>query len=362
MLLHEASRNLFARPADEHFPSFEALQDESLRIFHESSEFASDPRKMSFQNRDGLRVLLADDRSFVLTNYSLGQIAASCRVPMGLLERLDPSTTVQVLNETWPRGEMSERQVLVQGDTLRALTSTSYTRLWDWEILQEVDRWLLPRGFIPAVPTMNAPGGVNLMGNEKPALFRGDRDSFSFFYSDQLPGDDGLGGMRKGIFVWNSEVGARAFGWSTFYFREVCGNFLVWDVRDVKERRAIHKGDQLRKTWWKDFRLELIDASSEIEQRELDVFDKAAITPFVGDGSPTDANQELAVDRLQRQFRVPARMGRGFIDAAMLPENPGDLSIWGVVNGITSAAKDMGFAGGMADTSALAGKVLQAGA
>jgi len=44
----------------------------------------------------------------------------------------------------------------------------------------------------------------------------------------------------------------------------------------------------------------------------------------------------------------------------MFPEILGDLTIWGVVNGITSAAKDADFAGGMANTCALAGRVLGA--
>src|SRR5262249_16799483 len=69
----------------------------------------------------------------------------------------------------------------------------------------------------PAMPTVNTDEkGTNLLGNTKPALFRSDRDSFAFFYGDKAPGDDGLGGMRKGIVVYNSEVGAKSFGFSTF--------------------------------------------------------------------------------------------------------------------------------------------------
>ncbi|MEN8151833.1 MAG: hypothetical protein ABFS86_18610, partial [Planctomycetota bacterium] len=53
--------------------------------------------------------------------------------------------------------------------------------------------WLLGSGFVPAVPTINTDAfGTNVMGNTKPALFRSDRDMFSFFYSDQDPGDDGF--------------------------------------------------------------------------------------------------------------------------------------------------------------------------
>ena len=97
--------------------------------------------------------------------------------------------------------------------SLRAITSDRYERVWDADVLEEVNRWLLGSGFIPAVPTINTDEfGTNVMGNTKPALFRSDRDMFSFFYSDKDPGDDGFGGLRKGVFVFNSEVGYKSFG------------------------------------------------------------------------------------------------------------------------------------------------------
>jgi hypothetical protein len=281
------------------------------------------------------------DRVVHFSPFALHQLALACRVPLSVLRRLPPATTVDVLQDLVPP---QPRLALVANDRLRALTSTRYARLWDLEILEEIDRWLLPRGFVPA-------------GGTRPALFRGDRDFFGFFFSPRLPGDDGLGGMRKGLFVWNSEVGARAFGWSTFYFRQVCHNLLVWDETRTRTHRAVHR-TQLRTKAWRRFRQDLIAASTEIEQRELDVFRRAATTPFVGDGSPSTTNQELAAERLQRQFGVPAKTARAFVQAALLPENPRDLSYWGIVNGVSSTAKHQPFAGAMVDLATLAGKVL----
>ena len=70
---------------------------------------------------------------------------------------------------------------------------------------------------------------TNAKGNTKPALFRSDRDSFSFFYSDRTPHDP-FGGLRKGVMVFNSEVGAKCLGFATFLFRDVCSNFMIWGV------------------------------------------------------------------------------------------------------------------------------------
>ena len=99
---------------------------------------------------------------------------------------------------------------LCDGDRLRAVTSDRYERVFDSELYEAIDRWLLPSGFIPALPTMNTDAvGTNARGNTKPALFRSDRDSFSFFMSEQTPHDP-FGGLRKGLVVFNSEVGGKS--------------------------------------------------------------------------------------------------------------------------------------------------------
>jgi len=103
------------------------------------------------------------------------------------------------------------------------VTGDRSERVWDADVLEEVNRRLLGSCFIPARPTINTDEvGTNVMGNAKPALFRSDRDMFSFFYSDRDPGDDGFGGLCKGVMVFNSEVGYKSFGFSTFDFREMC--------------------------------------------------------------------------------------------------------------------------------------------
>ncbi|MBI5851762.1 MAG: hypothetical protein HZB39_12160 [Planctomycetes bacterium] len=359
MLLTDASVNLFTRPMDEHFASFPELMQRCHTSRQAGREVPSDAKRILFLNRnDKLSVVVGDDHEVVPTAWSLSQIAASCRVPVYVLEQLKTDTAVRVLNETYPRSELSERLALVENGRLRALTSSSYSRLWDVHVLGEIHRWLLPDGrFVPAMPTVNTDQvGTNLRGNNKPALFRGDRDSFTFFYSSKRPGDDGLGGLRKGIVVYNSEVGARSFGYETFYFREMCANFLIWDARQVVRRRAIHKGSLDRV--FREFKLDLIEASAEIEQHELDVFRRAAEISFAGDGSPTKENREAAEERLQREFGATKTMSRRAVEAALNPENPGDLSLWGIANGFTSIAKLETWAGSMADLSVQAGRVL----
>jgi hypothetical protein len=346
-------RELFSRPPEDHFESFEALR----------ADAAGQKSRCSTLDAKDDRILFSEDGGHVhfgeatlrLTHYALAQLASMAKVPMPVLERLDGDTRAKVMNRCFPRNHRY-RTALVDGDSLRAVTSDRYERVFDADVLDEVDRWLLPNGFLPAKPTVNTDSrGTNILGNAKPALFRSDRDSFSFFYGDRSPGDDGFGGLRKGIVVFNSEVGAKSFGFSTFFFREMCSNFLVWDATGVQARRSRHTSavrDVVR-----EFREELKEAGATLTTRELDAFERARTTRFVPAGS---GEREEAVRRLVRDFRMAEADAIEAADLVRSPENPGEFTAWGVANGITSAAKALPYAGDRAEFSQIAGAVLAA--
>ena len=228
--------------------------------------------------------------------------------------------------------------------------------MFDADVLEEVNRWLLGSGFIPAVPTINTDEfGTNVMGNTKPALFRSDRSCFCFFYSNKAPGDDGFGGLRKGVMVWNSEVGARSIAYQTFYFRDMCANFLIWDATGIKNRRARHTGRV--KHVVREFHEDLVRISADMTTAEYDVFAKAKETRFVPHG--TDEHADV-IKRLNKEFKVSEADAREIVELAYLEENPGDVSVWGIVNGITSAAKGHAYAESRTRVGSLAGRVLTA--
>jgi hypothetical protein len=51
-----------------------------------------------------------------------------------------------------------------------------------------------------------------------------------------------IGGQAfaPGCFLWNSEVGRRSVGISTFWFQAVCANHIVWDAVEVVEFSRKH--------------------------------------------------------------------------------------------------------------------------
>ncbi len=350
-LLTLAQEQLFARPPEDHFESFDALRTDADAQKRRCTTLEAKDTVILF-GEDG-RTIHFGDRTLRLTHYSLAQLAGMARVPMPVLERLDGETCARVLNRCFPRNRRY-RAALVDGDRLRALTSDRYERVWDADIYEEIDRWLLPRGFVPAKPTINTDAqGTNALGNTKPALFRSDRDSFAFFYGDKEPGDDGFGGLRKGIVVFNSEVGAKSFGFSTFYFRAFCANYLVWSATGVQARRARHTGAVRHVV--REFREDLQEVGAVLTTAELDAFERARATRFVPEG-PNE--KEQTVQRLVREFRMPEGDALEVADLVRAPENPGEFTVWGVVNGITSAAKALPHATARTDASTVAGTIL----
>jgi hypothetical protein len=82
-------------------------------------------------------------------------------------------------------------------------------------------------------------------------LYAGDRDMFAFMIDggDWRPDQPNAGSFsvddeqfNRGFFVWNSEVGAKSFGFMSFMFDVICGNHYVWGARDVEMFRARHAG------------------------------------------------------------------------------------------------------------------------
>jgi hypothetical protein len=371
-MLHETSNNLMRRPADEHFADMRSIMAHANAAKARSHEVETNLDMGLFTETDGKLAFDVDgvNKPFDLSNWSLNQIATLTGLPMRAIEAITEKgrmdLVAQNLNVLLPRNGEA-RKVFYEdrgGDTyhLRSINGTTYSRLYDAEVLQAINEWLLPAGLIPALPTMNTDAQRNnIMGNNKPALFRGERDSHCFFYSDQNPGDDGLGGLRLGLMFTNSEVGTSSFKWSTFYFRDMCANFLIWDASRIKRKRVIHRGNIAPK--WHEFQHDIRTIYNDAMARkgeDLLTFETAAKTMFAGDGSMTEDNKAKAAQRLNKSFGMSAKASKAAIEAATMPINGGNLSFWSVANGVTWNAKETSRAGQMVEDSAVAQKVLLA--
>lgn len=360
MLTH-ASDQLFTRPDDEHYPDLATIKRDANRD-RKTGEEVSVRATDILVAEDGERVFVdKEGEPLQFTNYSLRQFAGFARVPMDLLERMSPALRAKVLNEVFDRSR-DNLVALRNGERLRCVTSEKYTRLWDAELIDAVERWLIPAGWIPAMPTINTDDqGTNVMGNTKPCLFRSDRDSFMFFYGPPGDGTDDFGGLRKGIVVWNSEVGYKSYGYQTFYFRDMCANFLIWDASEVRTRRSRHVGNVRRV--FDHFQRDIRKVSVSITTAELDTIEAARKKMFVPKGKGTVGQaKENAVERLNKEFGVTLKAADEAVKAMNDERNAGTnwMSHWAISNGLTLVAQDRKHAEDRVEIGRIAGAVMEA--
>lgn len=335
-----AHRLMFSAPDDCKFMSLAEMRRDADEQRKRSIEILGSSAEMLFATRDGQDYLALGHDDFALTNYAYKQLARNIGLPIETVARLKPETRVRVFNELWQvnrnegRHDMQFLAEKIDGKLLlRAVTGTRYTRLWDSEVLETIENTLVQAGWVPAHPTFNYDLSIPVEQRPK-ALIRTDRYSFAFLFTQPgatKPADDGLGGLRKGIMVWNSETAHKSFGWSQFVFRNVCGNFLIWGMKDGKTKRARHVG--VVREAFEVFTQDCRELAAELTEQEMDQLTKAKRTEYARD-------DEAAIKRLNFSG-VSLGAAKAGVEAAKLEINGGDLSIWSVVNGLTFHAKEL---------------------
>lgn len=369
------SSQLSCRPGDEHFATMADFM-ESAKQCKESSIEANIPNKdISFvgdrKDREDMIGIKIYDSVVAPTRFTTEKISTRLGLPISLVGRLSFTTYCQGLNELWSN-HVGESKVLLQrkGDSniIRDLTDISYARVWDNDYYAII-REFLPNGFAPAIPSINSDGnGRNIRGNNKPALFRGDRDSVCFWQTDSdNGGSSDFGGLRMGIMAWNSEVKSRSLGYQTFLFRGMCANFIIWDVAQQRTRRKYHRGQNVAfDRYFEELKKYLVELDTTLNPSTLDVFGKAAKTPFVGNGKATHENREKAAEKIKQFWTTVGKKDSiQIVEDSMLPQNAAqtgdpELSYLTIANGISWFAKDTNYSDSLEEGGKIAGSILQA--
>jgi len=349
--LLQASREWAKRPADESFGSLAAL-DLAARTSRERST----PLVIA---TDAITPVITDDGRVTvrgyngLTHWAFGQLARIAGAPAEYLRSLPANIVVDAVthglkNPTNNRDE--DTRLLVdryEHDTIRAMTSTSYTRIFNADITGRLLR--LADQSPEWQPAPEAADG-------KRGLYLGDQDMFAFLVDNgrRVFEKSAGGGLSRGFFTWNSEVGASAFGICTFLYDYVCGNHMIWGAKAVRELRLRHVGD--------------------VDQRALRSFD-ATVTAYA-DSSASDEEALIEKSRSFRiagtkdevldkvfSLRVPALSRKVLALAYSAAEQHeswyGDpRSAWGLASGLTETSQTKAFANERDDIDRAAGKVL----
>lgn len=335
--LTRAHRELYRRGADEIFASFPDLLAHCQAQRSRSSDRWQLPN--TFRPRpddDGRPALVFGDELFTFNDWSFGQICNLAGVGKDTLNRLSGETACHVLEETLPTEGTKPYQVFAEGNGIRSLHGTAYTRLYNADLLEMVRD--CAGDF---TPPQNASGGGT-------GLYCGEQDLFAFLIDPTGWVEIGGQAFCPGFFVWNSEVGKRSIGVQTFWLQAICQNHIVWDATEVVEFSRKH--------------------TAKVHEALVEV--RGIIQSLVAkrnerrDGF-VKAIQKCMEQRLVDSDEATALLSRHDLrgkivkDALELAQASGRFTIWSLVDAITRLAGEMKWIGDRTEIDQKAGRMLQ---
>jgi len=337
MNLTRASRELFRRKPDECFSSLGVLLQHTRWQKQEALEAWQPPRTLSVQavESDLLMLDAGNDGTFTMNDWSFGQLCRLSGVAKETVNRLTTDTAARVFSETLPRGN-KPLQLFTLGNQLRSIHAASYTRLYNADLLALIQN--AAGGFEPPPKGFNGATG----------LYGGEQDMFCFLIDPTGWTEIGGESFAPGMFVWNSEVGSRSLGISTFWWQAVCANHIVWDVTDVHEYTRKHTANVHEAL--DDIRFAIQSLVQKRDQRR-DGFAKAVKRAMETTlGSDADEAQKAL-----SQTGISRVLGKQAIEIA---QEKGRLTIFAMVDALTRIAGKIANAGDRVEVDHKAGHLL----
>ncbi len=338
--LTQASRQLFTRSADERYASLPDL----LRATSEMK----DRCKNTMISRSDLHPVVHDNSlSFKspahlpahLNDWSFTQLCHLAGASKDTVNRLKADTAVRVFTDLFASRDKREDnlQALVQDDRIiRSMNGQGYRRLWNSELVALLMEYAID--FTPPQKGFNGATG----------LYAGEQDMFCFLIDPCGWVEIGGEAFAPGFFVWNSEVGRRSIGITTFWFQSICSNHIVWDATEISEYTRRHTG--------------MVDnALSEIRRviETLVATRDARKDSFAGViANAMETRYGHDVQEVTKQL-----VAAGFVKAlahraATIAEEKGRFSVWAVVDALTQLNREHAFAGSRSEADTKAASLL----
>jgi hypothetical protein len=372
------------RPDDQRFTDLTTLRDQVAKWADNSHPIDLDPRSLTAEAHSGDQLLISSDAiddgriALAPTNYGFGDLCQLIGAPSRYLAKLPAELAARCLNHGFSNLKVpsdTQKQVYVgepagfDMNVLRCLTSPSYGRITDRDVVEEVmkfagngtgdTRWKVPG--VMDWSTMVYNPNVDIT-NENTTLYASDRDIFLFLVDDKNPievgktanGDPDL--VFRGFYVWNSEVGERTFGVATMYLRGVCCNRLLWGVEGFSETSFRHsKGAPAR--FLTDC-APALQSFAEGAESKLIAGVKAAKEALVI--SPGADGEEQAAERLEflRKLGFSGAKSLELVVTHIEEEGRPPESIWDFAQAMTAAARSCQYQDQRIKLEQQAGKLL----
>jgi Domain of unknown function (DUF932) len=359
--IYSAHNQWINRPADERFWSLADLlahSREDRLASRESRTPIGDIRAEAVHvagyDSPDLRLVTGDGDALSLSHWSFGQLCSAADAPANYLRRLPADLAATNINNGLRRaGTGGKLQFLanVEAGQVRSITR-DYSRLWNDDLISALTPaldlgWRVP----PARPAVDDPRArpateadilpnqgafglsVNLGDMIAPAgVYAGDRDMFVFLVHPERIIDDGNKGLMRGIFLWNSEVGAGSFKVRTFHLENVCGNHICWGASHVREVKVRHRGDRIL-TADREMVAQLREYADAPASVDEDMIRQARIF-ILGD------DREKSIERVVgiKSLGLTRKEIEGAYDSAIRWESvakSAPTTAWGLVHGLT---------------------------
>jgi hypothetical protein len=339
------------RPTDQRFPSLSALKTFVAGRRQRARDVVLPLTDLRFMapHDTALTVGVTHDET-VPSNWAFGQLAQQLKAPAGYLRTLPAPLAIQCLQNGVGSARTGEatRLLLETEDagevtTLRAATSLTYGRIWDSDVVamvEQIVQYTDGRFFNPK-EWSGTPSG----------LYASDRDVFLFLIDGGSIVDGGgeRDQLHRGFFTWNSEVGSATFGLTTFLFRQVCGNHIIWGAEDVKTVKIRHTGQAPGRFAHEVQPALLSYVNASAKQTEATIkHAKAFLLP--------EKREERVTWLMEKGFTKAEALGG--IAAAEREEGEG-RTVWQIVNGLTAYAREYAYLDARLDLERRAGKLMQ---
>lgn len=369
--LTQAFNQWSSRPADEKFSSLADLHSATTK----SRSMAAQTRGVALKS---LRVGVKDVQAYAdgnetrptpvligangneaeFSHWAFGQVCRQLEAPAHYLRRLPAELAATNLNhgiqsayEPEPVNLLFTAPSMIQQAgplTLRASTSGKYTRIWNSDVTGRLLR------LVDANPQWQ-PAPAAFDGSR--GLYASDEDMFAFLVDNdrRIFETDKNGGLGRGFFVWNSEVGAASFGITTFFYEYVCGNHRVWGASGVTELRIRHIGNADDRAFMEITREVAKYAESSALGDEGKI--KRAMVLRLGENKDEVLDKIFSLPRVD----IPRKtLEAGYAKAIEHSDWYGDPNtVWGITGGLTEIARDLPNANDRVKLDRAAGKVMQ---
>ena len=360
-VVNVAHKQLVSRPPDECYPDFPALLAYLRKRENESGELAVWKDRFGVRPYDHGLALLHGDQDFAFNDWSFKQMCALSGAEAEFINRLDPQTASDALNQTREWYKDDEGRLLFQdtGGSLpvaRAIYSKGYARVPDLAVAELVQREAT--GFVPAGEVAGRHVGMPPVRPEASGLYASSRDMFLFLADEDnavewRPDNGGQGAaFYRFLIVGNSETTARKLCYIMGLMEGVCGNHLIWGAEEtvVVERR--HIGDPGRIMEALRLAIEALRDRRTIHE-DLRVLEAARTTDFAPD-------QDKAVEVLFPRYVTKAIAARAVESAIMDFHASLPLSVWNVVRGLTRVSQSIPYEDQRLEVDKAAGRILGA--